>query len=46
MYQGWTSLMWASSRGHLEVVRLLVENKADVNAKEKDGKLVYIFWIC
>jgi len=35
---GYTPLMWASSRGHLEVVQvLLLANGADVNAKDKDG---------
>ena len=46
MYLGMTSLMWASAQGHLDVVRVLVENKADVNAKNIKGKLVYTFWIC
>ena len=38
--------MWASQFGHLGVVRVLLENKADVNAKNIKGKLVYTFWIC
>ncbi len=33
--------MWASQFGHLGVVRVLVENEANVNDKDKDGKLVY-----
>ena len=47
MYLGVTSLMWASKFGHLGVVRVLLENKADVNAKDnKLGKLDYTFSIC
>ena len=34
---GWTALMWASTRGYLEVVKALVAAGADVNAKNKVG---------
>jgi len=33
-----TPLQWASYNGALEVVRLLLEQGADVEAKDEDGK--------
>jgi ankyrin repeat protein len=33
-----TALMWASLRGHLDVVRLLLERRADVNARDDNGE--------
>jgi hypothetical protein len=35
---GYTPLTWASSRGHTEVVRLLLEAGADVNVAANDGQ--------
>ena len=35
---GWTSLIWASVKGHTDIVKLLLENGSDVNAKDSDGK--------
>ncbi len=34
--------MWASKAGHLDVAKVLVENGAFIDAKDKLGKLVYI----
>ncbi|MBP9888460.1 MAG: ankyrin repeat domain-containing protein [Leptospiraceae bacterium] len=34
---GKTALIWASEYGHLETVKWLLANNADVNAKPKDG---------
>ena len=38
MHDGWTALHCAAGNGHTEVVQLLISNKADVNAKNSDGK--------
>ena len=35
---GLTPLHWASDRGHISTVRLLVSNNADVNAQDNDGQ--------
>ena len=35
---GRTPLHWVSDNGHVEVVKLLLENKADVNAANQDGQ--------
>jgi ankyrin repeat protein len=32
---GWTALIWAASRGHLDVCRMLVDHGADVNKTTK-----------
>jgi len=34
---GWTALYWASSRGHKEIVELLIANGADVNQTSDGG---------
>ena len=33
-----TSLMIAANKGHLEVIKLLLENNADVQAKDNNGE--------
>ena len=33
---GWTALMWASDKGHFEIVKYLVKG-ADINAKQNNG---------
>ena len=38
MIFNWTPLHYAAENGHLSVVEYLVNQKADINAKEKDGK--------
>ncbi len=43
MYLGYTSLISASKKGYKDVVRFLVENKADVNAADNHGKLDHIY---
>ena len=42
IYLGKTSLIDASMSGHLDLVKFLVDSGADVHAKTKSGKLVYI----
>ena len=39
VYLGSTGLMAASWQGHLDVVKVLVENEAEVNAKNNKGKI-------
>ncbi|KAJ0390862.1 hypothetical protein P43SY_011870 [Pythium insidiosum] len=36
--EGWTALHYASSNGHVDVVRALLANDADVDAREKNGQ--------
>lgn len=43
MTDGSTALMWASSEGHLEIVRALLAAGADVNAERRDGLTALIF---
>ena len=42
LYLGKTSLMYAAESGNNNTVKILIENKADVNAKDKDGQLYNI----
>ena len=30
--------MYAAEKGHIEIVKLLLDHGADINAKDKDGK--------
>lgn len=39
---GWTPLYNASYEGHTEIVQLLVDNGADPNIKDEDGRTLYI----
>ncbi len=43
MYQGYTSLIFASRQGHSNVTRILLEKDADVNATDNHGKLDHIY---
>jgi len=38
-----TRLFYASEKGHLDCVRTLLNNKADINAVDKDGKTALIY---
>ena len=35
--RGQTALMWAAAEGHADVVRLLIDTRADIRAKSTDG---------
>ena len=37
LFPGWTPLICASKNGHLPVVEHLVEHKANIEAKNRDG---------
>ena len=44
-----TSLIYASKEGHLDVVRALLDRRADILAKNNYGKIViyfYAIWSC
>ena len=45
MYIGTTNLILASKEGYLDVVKFLVENGAGINAKNKEGNLLYTGWV-
>ena len=38
---GWTALMKASENGHTDVVKVLVEAKADLNITDKVNLMMY-----
>ena len=37
LYLGMTSLIWAARNGNADVVKILLENGADINAKDRHG---------
>ena len=41
--KGQTALMWAAAEGHPDVVQVLIDNKADVNAASKSGFTALVF---
>jgi hypothetical protein len=43
MQDGRTALMMAANNGHLEVVRLLLEKDADIQAKDEVSYVLFIF---
>ncbi len=45
IFLGYTSLIWASRKGHLDIVTELLKNGADINAKSSVGKLFYIIYV-
>jgi ankyrin repeat protein len=38
---GWTALHWAAQRGDLDMMRLLIDGGADVNARSKDIRMIH-----
>jgi ankyrin repeat protein len=40
---GWTTLMYASGIGYLDIAELIIAKGVDVNAKDKDGKTALMF---
>ncbi len=38
---GWRALMFVAHNGHNEIAKLLLENKADLNHKDKDGNTAF-----
>lgn len=41
---GWTPLMWAASKGDVELCKLLITNGAAVDVKDKDGATILDFF--
>lgn len=41
---GWTQLHWASHGGHKDIVALLLEHKADANAKLNSNNYPPLHW--
>ncbi len=47
IFKGMTPLMWAAKRGHLDIVKFLLKEEADVNAKENlYGKFLIFTVLC
>ncbi|GAA5815097.1 hypothetical protein MFLAVUS_008603 [Mucor flavus] len=46
VYYNWTPLFWAANYGHTECVRILIEEKCQLNLKDENGKtaLHYAAW--
>uniref|UniRef100_A0A0G4H230 Uncharacterized protein n=1 Tax=Chromera velia CCMP2878 TaxID=1169474 RepID=A0A0G4H230_9ALVE len=42
--RGWTPLIWASCKGHAEIVQLLIAANASVDWQTKDGVTGALFW--
>jgi len=40
---GATALMFAAKNGHVNVVKVLLENKTDINARTNEGKTALLF---
>ena len=44
---GYTALHWATQKGQLSMVEYLVKSFGfDLKAKDKDGLLSYVWWLC
>ncbi len=43
VYPGLNSLIWAAFEGHTDVLKILLENGADVNFENMDGQLHSLF---
>ena len=41
-----TALHWAACNGHVDVAKVLIENKIHINANDKDGKTALHFAAC
>ncbi len=46
IFKGVTPLMWAAKRGHRDIVNLLLNQGANVNDKNNDGKFLILFLLC
>lgn len=42
--RGMTVLMFAAGRGHSQAVQTLLDNKADINMQDKDGRTA-LMWV-
>ena len=42
---GKTPLMYAAQKGHLDIVEFLLNNEADVDAKDNYGKFIILYFI-
>src|SRR5690606_9252951 len=45
-FYGWTALMWASHRGHKNIVKLLIKNNANIDIQNDVGDTALIGTLC
>ncbi len=45
-YLGQTSLHWASEKGHMSMVELLLDRGANIDQKDRDGEFILSSYLC
>ncbi len=45
IFKEWNPLMYAAAYGHLDIVKLLLNQGANVNSRANDGKFLILYFI-